>query len=727
MENSNIKRFKEIKSQVEKKFKSTDFAELQNRLNEDLHYLNELSEDLLDLFNNLHENQNELEKRNKILKESKEALTKEHQKYTDLFDFAPVGYVTLNEKGNIIEANRTFSELIDIDTKQLINSDFLSFVDNEFAKKLTAKCLSIKKGSEKETCELRLKSGKDKYFDVFLEIVPGHLDADNKLTKRISISDISEIKAAENQLKASENLYHTTINSINYYIHVVNTNLEIILANKASSDFLKDISVNNDILGKKVKEAFPFLQDRVINEYKYVFDTGDELITEDSIVFNNKAFYTETKKTPVIHNGKVIRVITTILDITERKRIENELRYKNNFLNLLLETVPYPVFYKNNKGVYTLCNKAFEDFIGINREKILGKTILDLYKDDPYSQVYHEADIDLMKTKETQTYETKVKHSDGTYHDVIFNKSIFIDNHEVKGIVGSIIDITERKKYEKTLIESEKRYRQLFNAMLDAFVLVEVHQDEKSGKAHFKILNVNPAFEQLTETKFEDIENQFVHKVFPGLKERYVQLVNEIATNKEAIRCEFSFPEFDKHVKAVFFIPQEGQLAVIISDITEQKKTEIALRKRETMLKASQERFKQIVDYTIDWETFREKGVLVYISPAFERITGYKTDKYINGEISLRDFVHEDDYDRIDNLLKAAKNGKTFNDIDCRIIRKDGILIYASVSMQPVFDSQNRFIGYRSSVRDITERKKTEIELRKKIEELTKELENRND
>lgn len=126
---------------------------------------------------------------------------------------------------------------------------------------------------------------------------------------------------------------------------------------------------------------------------------------------------------------------------------EEEIR----FLQTLLDTIPLPVFYKGVDGRYIGCNKAFEEFVGKPQEEIIGKTVYDMGPKD-IADTYNEKDRELFENPGKQCYEWVVKNSDGEIRDVIFCKATYCDDHgNVKGLIGVITDITERKRVELNL------------------------------------------------------------------------------------------------------------------------------------------------------------------------------------------------------------------------------------------------------------------------------------
>ncbi len=145
-----------------------------------------------------------------------------------------------------------------------------------------------------------------------------------KLKKRITELEKAERewKKAEEELRESELQYRTALDSMGDAIHIVDNELRLILFNKAFRRWNEELGLETDVIGRTVFEAFPFLPDSVRDEYQKVFDTGEILITEESTKIAGRELITETRKIPIFQEGKVVRIITAIRDITERKRAE---------------------------------------------------------------------------------------------------------------------------------------------------------------------------------------------------------------------------------------------------------------------------------------------------------------------------------------------------------------------------------------------------------------------
>lgn len=158
--------------------------------------------------------------------------------------------------------------------------------------------------------------------------------------------------------------------------------------------------------------------------------------------------------------GSISSLIIFLLAINtlKQKKIENELRDINanlqkslNFLRVVLDTLPDPIFCKDENGIYSECNSSFEKSLGLRKDEIIGHTVYEMNQGN-YGKVYHDADIELMNTRGEQVYESKVKYSDGKLRDILFRKATIVsDKNEVEGLVGIMVDITELKKNEQKL------------------------------------------------------------------------------------------------------------------------------------------------------------------------------------------------------------------------------------------------------------------------------------
>ncbi len=147
-------------------------------------------------------------------------------------------------------------------------------------------------------------------------------------------------------------------------------------------------------------------------------------------------------------DGKPRLICTFIHDITEREQTEEALRSSLWFAEKLLDGIPDPVFYKDVNGLYGGCNAAYAKALGLDIDKIIGKSVYDIAPRE-LADEYHKMDSVLLAERGVQKYETRFMYPDGSLGTVIVRKSTFLDHHgNLAGLIGVMIDITDRKRTE---------------------------------------------------------------------------------------------------------------------------------------------------------------------------------------------------------------------------------------------------------------------------------------
>ena len=192
-------------------------------------------------------------------------------------------------------------------------------------------------------------------------------------------------------------------------------------------------------------------------------------------------FYADVSTAPVTLDGRA-HLIGVFRDITERKQAEQALRESEHFLDTLLNAIPVPVFYKDREGRYLGFNQAYETFFGATRDQLIGKSVFDISPPE-LANIYHAKDTDLFESGGIQQYESQVKNTQGLLRDVVFSKAVFTDSQGVvTGLIGAILDITERKHLEHVLqennaqLESAKVAAEAANAAKGDFIANMSHE-----------------------------------------------------------------------------------------------------------------------------------------------------------------------------------------------------------------------------------------------------------
>ncbi|WP_346857023.1 PAS domain S-box protein [uncultured Draconibacterium sp.] len=172
----------------------------------------------------------------------------------------------------------------------------------------------------------------------------------------------------------------------------------------------------------------------------------------------------------------------------------------------IIDALPIPIFYRDTKGIYQMCNAAHEKFTGKTRDQIVGKSIYEVHVKEMADKYSHQ-DKELLNNPDVQVYDTKVRHGDGTSHNVILNKAVIRDKeNKIVGIVGSINDITELKKTEQRL-EKAQESMEVSSKMIHKISSGIIMMDEK-----LKVVDSNESFAKLMGEEIEEL-----YETIPGL------------------------------------------------------------------------------------------------------------------------------------------------------------------------------------------------------------------
>ncbi|RJO64675.1 MAG: PAS domain S-box protein [Candidatus Omnitrophota bacterium] len=160
--------------------------------------------------------------------------------------------------------------------------------------------------------------GKIKWVRDFTVVVK---DSDGVITHYHGyVYDITVRKQIEQRIRESELRYRTILDSMGDAIHVVDENLKILMVNKEFKQWNKELGLTAAMTGRALYEVFPFLKNEVRQEYQKVFKTGKAVVTTEVYTINKKQLHTQTRKIPIIEEGKVTYVLTVIRDITEPRK-----------------------------------------------------------------------------------------------------------------------------------------------------------------------------------------------------------------------------------------------------------------------------------------------------------------------------------------------------------------------------------------------------------------------
>ncbi len=310
------------------------------------------------------------------------------------------------------------------------------------------------------------------------------------------------------------------------------------------------------------------------------------------------------------------RFFNQLASVTEALRV-NEERWK-----LALEGAGDGVWDWNIKTGEVIFSHRWKEMLGYTESEI-GDNF------DEWKRRVHPDDIAAAQASiqsyfngETPNYsiEHRLQCKDGSWKWILARGMIVSRSAEgqPQRMIGTHIDITERKKVKEALQVSDRNYQTLFNEMLDGFAQHQIICNTAGQPVDYRFMRVNPAFTRMTGLTEEAIIGRTVLEIMPGTEPHWIETYGKVALTGEPAQFENYSAELNKHFQVTAFQPVAGQFACIFTDITERKNTEADLRiaaaafdSRESMI---------ITD---------AHSVIQRINRAFTENTGYRAEEVI--------------------------------------------------------------------------------------------------
>jgi PAS domain S-box-containing protein len=401
----------------------------------------------------------------------------------------------------------------------------------------------------------------------------------------------------------------------------------------------------------------------------------------------------------VLHDGKTIGTRGIVVDITERKRAEESLRESEGRFSAFMDHLPVTAFIKDEQFTNLFVNRRMEELFGAG--EWIGRSVNELFPPEAAEKMI-EDDRQALR----DGYRKTIEHLTEKNGDKkIFETHKFrIDRENKPPLLGGFaIDITEREQAGAALIESEHKYRTVFETTGTATVLIE-----NDGT----ISLANSEFEQLSGYHRDEIENrkkwtEFV--VEQDLDHMLMQHTLRRQDKKSALtHYEFRFRTRSGETRDIYLtidvIPGTTKSVASLLDITERKQAE------DNLLTASHE-YANLLDQIQDsYYRSDAEGRLVRASRSLATLLGYDDLSECIGRSIANDF-YVNPADRKQFLEDISRDGKV-TDYEVFLRRKDGTPVLVSTSSHVNVDATGKFVGVEGTFRDITERKKQEHILR---------------
>ncbi len=407
-------------------------------------------------------------------------------------------------------------------------------------------------------------------------------------------------------------------------------------------------------------------------------------------------------------------------DITRRKQMEERLRESEKKYRLLVNNLPGIVYRGYKDCSVEFFDSKIELLTGYDADDFTSGKMKwsDIIVEEDF-EAAKENFIQALKTGKTYLREYRIKSKSGNIHWIQARGQIVCGSKgEMKYVSGVFFDITQRKKAEMELKESERFLQNIFDAIQDGISvldkdlnIVRINNTMEQWYAHAMPFKGKKCYE-LYHGRTEPCEIcPSIRALEKGTLE--MDIVPRVESGQSVGWLElYSFPILDAD-------GNPSGIVEYVRNISERIKTEQALREKE-------QRFRTVADFTYNWETWiAPDGTYLYVSPSCQRITGYSVREFIQDSKFLEKIVHPDDLDLIHSHLINHMEIMDPQTVEFRITTCDGHERWIAHICQPVYGEDGNFLGRRASNRDITEKKRGETALRKAHDELEKRVEER--
>ncbi len=526
-------------------------------------------------------------------------LSESEQKFRSLVETtaAPIGIINLT--GELTYVNKALADLGGYTVQELVGHPFMDFVhpeDREVALSIFTEAVS----TSEETSEKKFRvTRRDGQF-LTLTFKPTRIEIDGKTVGfQAIITDITERERMERELRQSEERYRLIAENMTETIWLMDMHLKPTYISPSAVPLrgytleeLYALPLDRQLTPDSLKLAWETFKDALSEENLNSKDAPTSITLElefyrkDGSTFWNESTFTLVRNS----KGEPAGILGVGREITERKRMEGELkRYSEHLEEEVLERtkklaesesrfremadlLPQPVFEMDEKGNITFLNRAGFETTGYDEDDLkAGLNAFQVIAPESH-KLAREGIGRILSGESSPGNEYVFVRKDGSQLPVISHASSILKGGKVVGLRGVIIDITERKRMEEALRESEERLETIFDSVRTGIMIID-------SKTHL-IVDANPAATEMAGALKEQIVGSVCHKyVCPAEKGRCpITDLGQTVDNAERVflRVNGKATPVMKSVRRIVLGGQEHLLESFI-DITEHKKLEAQL------------------------------------------------------------------------------------------------------------------------------------------------------
>lgn len=544
-------------------------------------------------------------------------------------------------------------------------------------------------------------------------------DEGNALRSMGVVADISYLKDAENNATVTARQYRMIFESSSIGMVAINDKGVLLYANAKFVEMTGYSMQHIPSVQAWWKVAYPDPTIRFnarrqsrLNFVKALRDRKRFQPFESEVLCRNG----ETKFFEIGYSpGSTLHMIS-LVDVTAYKKVQKDLFIQEQRLSQLAAHSKTFAWEINSDGLYTYVSDVVESVLGYTASEIIGKKhFYDFFPDESFEK-FKKMSVDFFQSKTVLiNVHSQFVHRDGNVVWLSTNGIPLLNpDGTLRGYRGSDTDITDRKKAEEALRQSEDIFRQIAENVNEVFWLRDATNQ--------KTLYINPAYEKVfgrsRESVYQDTSS-FLAAVYPDDLEMVTEHYKAYyETHEFNLECRIIHPSGEirwLNVQAMPVKDESGQITGhvgIAFDLTERKKAEVALRQ-------SEEVFRQIADNVNEvlWLRDASNKHLLYINPSYEKVFGRTCKSLYQDPDSFLSAVHADDMEMMIEHYKSYYDSHEF-DLEFRILRPSGEIRWLKSKVMPVKNESGEITGHAGLAVDFTDRKGQEDFLKKNAADL---------
>ncbi|MFX1530044.1 MAG: PAS domain S-box protein [Promethearchaeota archaeon] len=439
------------------------------------------------------------------------------EKFNDLFDYSLDLIYVCDMGGNFLDANDITLISLGYEREEISSLTFLDVLEKDEIKKAYGAIKEISetgKQSKRREYKIRAKNGNFIYIETYG--IP--LKRNGMIYAILGIGkNITERKKAEYKLKDSEEMFKALYKEgpiAAYTWEKLNEDFVLIDFNNAAENLTHGNVMN--VLGHKASEMYKDRLDILADLHK-CFDEKTHIRREIRYTFQ----FTGEKKYLLVNYGYVSPdlVFVQTEDITEKRIAEEKLRESEKKYRSILENMQDGYFEVDLNGNYTFVNDYHIKFLGYTKEELTRMNYRDIIEKKKIDEIYKEFNRLYNQEITRAIFETKVLRSDGAIRVIDGTAYLKFDSKGKKvGFYGFTRDITEKIEAEKKLLESEEKYRYLYENSPFSIVLIN---------SKGEIVDCNPRTETMFGYQKADLQGNKFYKI-PVIHPDYLPTIMDL-------------------------------------------------------------------------------------------------------------------------------------------------------------------------------------------------------